>query len=115
MGPSPDAMASRASFRRKGPRSGLSRAESEFGLRSGIGLSGGGLLGDNLDREGEGEGSLFGCGEGGLELAAGSDLWDWIWVSGTEICSGAAPGGVLTETRPGIVTVNRRAVLKAKF
>ena len=90
---------SRASLRRNGPRSGLSSAESECGL------SGGGFLGENLEREGEGEGGRLGRGEAGLELEiTDSDLWGWVWVgvSGTEIRSGGASGGVLTETKPGI-------------
>ena len=94
---------SRASLRRNGPRSGLSRAASESGL------SGGGFLGENLDRDGDGEGGRLGSGEAGLEFETeftGSDLrwvgvwaWAWVGVSGTEIRS----GGVLTETRPGIL------------
>jgi hypothetical protein len=84
----------------------LSSADSEFGFISG---SGGGFLGENLDLEGDGEGTRFGSGEGGLALP-GSDLWDWDWVgvSGTEIRSNAVSGGVLTETKPGIVTADCR-------
>lgn len=97
---------SRASLRRNGPRSGLSRAASEFGL------SGGGFLGENLDRDGDGEGGRLGSGEAGLEFETeytSSDLcwvgvwaWAWVGVPGTEIRSGGVSGGVLTETRPGI-------------
>ena len=98
---------SRAGLRRNGPRSGLSRAASECGL------SGGGFLGENLDRDGDGEGGRLGSGEAGLEFETeftGSDLrwvgvwaWAWVGVSGTEIRSGGVSGGVLTETRPGIL------------
>jgi hypothetical protein len=97
---------SRASFSRNGPRSGLSSADPEFGFISG---SGGGFLGENLDLEGDGEGTRFGSGEGGLALP-GSDLWDWlcVGVSGTEILGDAISGGVLMETKPGIVTVDVR-------
>lgn len=105
MGPSPEAIVSLANLRRNGPRSGLS---SEASDKIGFGLSGWGFLerrsGDGLDREGEGEGGFLGSGDGVLEIP-GSDLWDWVWVwvSGTEIRSGGASGGVLTETKPGIV------------
>lgn len=55
-----------------------------------------------MDRDGEGEGGfLFGSGEGVLGGLAGSGRW--VCVSGTEIRSGGASGGVLTDTRPGIV------------
>lgn len=58
---------SRASLRRKGPRSGLSREESG-GNWAAVGLSGWSFffpLGEGLDREGEGEGCFLGRGEGG--------------------------------------------------
>lgn len=84
-GPSPEAMVSRASLRRNGPRSGLSREASERGGVSGVAFF--------LEREGEGEGAFLGSGDGdGL-----------LWLSGTDTRSGAASGGVFTETRPGMV------------
>lgn len=92
---------SRASLRRKGPRSGLSREASE---RAGLGESGSFFLrsGEGLAREGEGDGGFFGRGEGVLRLAE-SDLCG-VWLSGTEIRRGGASGGVLTDTKPGMVT-----------
>lgn len=91
---------SRASLRRKGPRSGLSREASE---RAGLGESGSFFLrsGEGLAREGEGDGGFFGRGEGVLWLVE-SDLCG-VWASGTEIRRGGASGGVLTETKPGMV------------
>ena len=82
---------SRANFSKKGPRSGLSSEKS-----SGLGDSGGGFLaeraGEVLEREGE--------GDGGFLLGVLGGLCDG--GSGTEIRSGGASGGDLTETRPGI-------------
>lgn len=95
MGPSPEAMVSRASLRRNGPRSGLSREASD---RAGlVGVSGVFFL----DREeGEGDGGFLGSDEGdGVLMFTGSDLW--VGVSGMEIRSGGASGGVFT--RPGMV------------
>lgn len=90
---------SRASLRRKGPRSGLSSDESgRAGLGTELGDSGGGFRGENLEREGEGEGGFLGRGEAGLG-GVGSDLGVW---SGREMRGGGASGGVLTETRPGM-------------
>lgn len=60
-----------------------------------------------MDRDGEGEGGFFGRGEGFLDNDIGSDLWVRVEVSGSEICSGGAPGGVLTETSPGIVVLQK--------
>uniref|UniRef100_A0A2P2P8T7 Kinesin light chain n=1 Tax=Rhizophora mucronata TaxID=61149 RepID=A0A2P2P8T7_RHIMU len=100
-------MVSRASLRRNGPRSGLSREVSERSW--GFGESGGGFLaervGDGLDREGEGDGSFL---LGVLGTAGSGRLLDWTWVwgwiPGTEMWRGGASGGVLTETRSGMVT-----------
>lgn len=81
---------------------------SEASDKIGFGLSGCSFLdrrsGEGLDREAEGEGGFLGSGDGVLEIP-GSDLWDWVWVwvSETEIRSGGASGGVLMETKPGIV------------
>lgn len=66
--------------------------------------------GDGLAREvdGEGEGGRRGIGDVVLGFM-GSDrselvrIW-WLFSSGTAIRSGGASGGVLTETRPGMVT-----------
>lgn len=71
MGPSPEAMVSRASLRRNGPRSGLSREAS--GL---VGVSGVFFLAEERV-EGDGDGGFFGRGDGEgvlLLVAAGSDL-----------------------------------------
>lgn len=100
---------SRANFSRNGPRSGLSSEASDkiwFGLsvwafldrRSGEGLD------REAEAEGDGEGSLLGSGDGVLGIPD-SDLWAWVgvWASETEIRSGGASGGVLTETKPGIL------------
>lgn len=91
---------SRASLRRKGPRSGLSREASE---RAGLGESRSFFLrsGEGLAREAEGDGGFLGRGEGVLRLAE-SDLCG-VWLSGTEIRRGGASGGVLTDTKPGMV------------
>jgi hypothetical protein len=102
---------SRASLSRNGPRSGLSRDGSSL---LGFGESGGGFLvdrtGEGLDRDGvvnDGEGGRLlgvdGCCGGAAATeeeddAAGAGL-------GTEIRSGGASTGVLTETRPGILCV----------
>lgn len=93
---------SRASFNRKGPRSGLSRADSSMSGFSGDFFFPEVRSGDGLAREeeGEGEGGRLGAGEAVL----GSELVR-IWVvvsSGTEIRRGGVSGGVLTETRPGM-------------
>ena len=62
--------------------------------------------GEGLDREaeaeGEGDGSLLDSGDGVLVIPD-SDLWD----SDTEIRSGGASGGVLTDTKPGILAKTR--------
>lgn len=99
-GPSPDAIVSRASLRRNGPRSGLSREASD---KAGLGGVSGVFF---LEREGEGEGGFFGSGEGVLlrVLLLGSDLCVWdVGVLGTEIRRVGASAGVFTETRPGMV------------
>lgn len=92
---------SRASLRRKGPRSGLSRAVSSMLMGSGSGFFFPELRsGEGLTREVEGEGE-------GVRLGTGELTRDWelvpgrIWVSeaGTE----RVGGGVLADTRPGIV------------
>ena len=93
-------MASRASLRRKGPRSGLSRdgsstsgtaaAEEETPGESFLAD----LPGEGLDREGVEEGVFFIGVRGGC-----------CCVSGTETRSGGALAGVLTETRPRIVGI----------
>lgn len=81
-GPSPEAMVSRASLSRNGPRSGLSREASE---RTGLGgVSGVFFL---EEREGDGEGGFLGSGEGVLLLTLFvSDLC--VGVLGTDIRSG---------------------------
>lgn len=89
---------SRASLRRKGPRSGLSREGS--GSASGDFLARGALSGEGLARDVEGE------GEGGRRVAGELRIWG-VASPGTEICSGGAFGGVLTETRPGMVVADR--------
>lgn len=82
---------SRASFKRNGPRSGLSRADS-----STRGFSGDFFLpelrsGDGLAREvdGDGEGGLLGAGEADLGLlgSAVDRIW-WLFSSGTVIRRG---------------------------
>jgi hypothetical protein len=105
MGPSPDAMVSRASFKRNGPRSGLSKEGSERRVFE-LGESGGGFLaeraGEGLDRDGEGDGGFLGVGV----LGCCSDrVEDSGRISGREMLSGGASGGVLTETRPGMAVV----------
>lgn len=97
---------SRASFRRKGPRSGLSRDGS------GLGESGGGFLGENLEREGDGDGGFLGSGVAGLEdgvavSGRGVSIWE---LSGREIRGGSVSGGVLTDTRPGMLMSAAAAV-----
>lgn len=113
-GPSPpDAMVSRASFKRNGPRSGLSSEDSsrrrgDFSgdfflpeLRSGEGLA--------REVDGEGEGGRRVRGDDAVLGFDGSDLSvvDRIGAGdgsdGTVIRSEGASGGVLTETRPGMV------------
>lgn len=98
-----------ANFSKNGPRSGLS---SEVSDRIWFGLSGSGFFdlrsGEGLDRgpepEADGDGILFGSGDGVLGIP-GSDLCAWVGVgaSETEIRSGGASGGVLIDTNPGIL------------
>lgn len=92
---------SRATLRRNGPRSGLSREASERSvlLAAVVGVSGVIFLG--LEREeGEGEGGFLGSGDGdGVLALPGSDLW--VGVSGRVIRGGGVSDGVFT--RPGMV------------
>lgn len=70
-----------------------------------LGDSGGGFRGENLEREGEGDGGFLGSGEAGLAGGvADSGRGGWVWESsGSEIRGGGASGGVLTDTRPGML------------
>lgn len=87
---------SRASLRRKGPRSGLSSEASERRrVLELVGVSGVFFL---EREEGEGEGGFLGSGEWEGGVLVGSDLWG---VSGKVIRGGGPPG----ETRPGMVSV----------
>lgn len=93
-------MASRASLRRKGPRSGLSRdGSSTSGTAAAEETPGESFLadlpGEGLDRDGVEEGVFFIGVRGGCCCC----------VSGTDTRSGGALAGVLTETRPGIVGI----------
>ena len=87
MGPSPDAIVSRASFKRNGPRSGLSNEGSER-REFGFGESGGGFLveraGEGLDWEGEGDGGFLGVGVLGGGCCSGR-VEDPGRISGTEM------------------------------
>ena len=74
---------SRASLRRNGPRSGLSREDSSMWVLSGVLFVG-------LERETEGDGD-------GVRLEPPP-----FSVIAKRIRNGVALGGVLSETRPGI-------------
>lgn len=105
LGPSPEAIASRASLRRKGPRSGLSRDGSSTSITAAEEETPGesflpDLPGEGLDRDGVEEGVFFNGVRGGFESSDRRGC-----VSGTATRSGGASAGVLTETRPGIAGI----------
>lgn len=97
---------SRASLRRNGPRSGLSREDSS---RLIVDFCGSGFFlpelrsGEGLTREEEGE------GEGGARFGAGEEGRIWVVDGGVVVVEGgvvvereSVGGGVFAETIPGI-------------
>lgn len=103
---------SRASFNKKGPRSGLSSEASSMTGFSGDFFFPEVRSGEGLAREVEVEGE----GDGGRRGGAGEVVLDWdrsgvgriceLVSSGTVIRRGGASGGVLTDTKPGILAPN---------
>ena len=86
----------------------MSREDSE---RARFGESGGGFFlrsGDGFARDdGDGDGGFFGSGDGVLTVVESVDLCG-VCASGSEILSGAESGGVLTETKPGMVKKKKK-------